>query len=908
MESVDISFGSLNVRGLKDIVKRKALFLFCKGQRSQCLFLQETHSADVDVAFWTNQWVDKILFNHGSNRSAGVAICFNRCPGEIITHRNDGDGHWLTVVLKVESQFLIITNIYGYNNDGQNKKLMEKITNVISELKVRYPTSYILVGGDWNMTPDEWVDRMPPRLCKPNCNEIIKSFTTDNNLTDVWRCLNPDVESYSWFKPNGGNKSRIDYWMVSDDILRNTLRSRITKAPLTDHCFIDLVLGPAVKEVRNKGYWKFNARLLKNEDYCVQIRELIKENEDNESFRNNMSRWEFIKFKIRQFTIKFSKKLSREKREYESNLFREINMCCSKVELNSQEKNKLMELQVKLDDLYLEKAQGAFIRSRAKWIEAGEKNSAYFSNLEKSRQLKNSITSLIINGIENKDTRSIEKEVFSFYSELYSSRYSAVDANILFDKIKNSRSCIDDSFMDICDSDFKIEELDSVISKMALNKSPGTDGLTTNFYQFFWKDVRNLVFKAIKECIEEKVLLATMKQGLITLIPKAGKDRRILDNLRPITLLNTDYKILSGVIAARLKEGISSIISETQSGFLKGRLIHNNIRLVLDLLDYNQMVQERGFILFLDFYKAFDSVEHSFILKTLDYFGFGRKFIDMIGMLYNGINSSVALGHGTCSRFEIRRGIRQGCGSSPLLFIMVAEILAILIKTSHIEGLNMMDRQIIISQLADDTTLFLKNEEQIPLALQFINQFSKASGLQLNMNKCEIMALHDYHSHSLYNIKIKKEVKYLGIIISKDKATTENMNVCNNVDKCKSILNRWLQRDVSIFGRVLLSKMDSLSRLIYPAFSLPISSRMIKKINTVNFKFIWRNRCQYIRKIDLVKNYEDGGLNAIDFDIMNGVLKLKWLKSYLTNRNSFWFTVPNMIFKKNGWDRLSPAL
>lgn len=244
--------------------------------------------------------------------------------------------------------------------------------------------------------------------------------------------------------------------------------------------------------------------------------------------------------------------------------------------------------------------------------------------MEKSRQLKNSITSLIINGIENKDARSIEKEVFSFYSELYSSRYSAVDANILFDKIKNSRSCIDDSFMDICDSDFKIEELDSVISKMALNKSPGTDGLTTNFYQFFWKDVRNLVFKAIKECIEEKVLLATMKQGLITLIPKAGKDRRILDNLRPITLLNTDYKILSGVIAARLKEGISSIISETQSGFLKGRLIHNNIRLVLDLLDYNQMVQERGFILFLDFYKAFDSVEH-FYFKDFRLFRFWKK-------------------------------------------------------------------------------------------------------------------------------------------------------------------------------------------------------------------------------------------------------------------------------------------
>ena len=504
MENVNISFGSLNVRGLKDIVKRKALFLFCKGQRSQCLFLQETHSADVDATFWTNQWGDRILFSHGSNRSGGVAICFNTCPGEIITHRADGDGHWLTVVLKIESLFLIITNIYGYNNDGQNKKLLENITNVISDLKVMYPTDYVVVGGDWNMTPDEWVDRMPPRLGKPQCNDTVKSFMTDNNLTDIWRRLNPDVKSYSWFKPNGENKSRIDYWLVSDDILRYASYTKISKAPLSDHCFIDLVLEPKMKEVRNKGYWKLNARLLQNEEYCNEIRDIIKENKNNDSIENNMGRWEFTKFKIRQFTIKFCKEFNKKKREYESNLFREISMCCSKPDLNSQEKNKLMELQVKLDELYLERAQGAFIRSRAKWIEAGEKNSSYFSNLEKSRQQRNSITGLMINGIENKDYRSIEKEVYSFYSGLYSSSYSLVDTDTLFDKIENSIPRIDDSFKDLCESDFKIDELDSVIFKMALNKSPGTDGLTANFYQFFWKDVRDLLFDALKECIDKK--------------------------------------------------------------------------------------------------------------------------------------------------------------------------------------------------------------------------------------------------------------------------------------------------------------------------------------------------------------------------------------------------------------------
>lgn len=96
----------------------------------------------------------------------------------------------------------------------------------------------------------------------------------------------------------------------------------------------------------------------------------------------------------------------------------------------------------------------------------------------------------------------------------------------------------------------------------------------------------------------------------------------------------------------------------------------------MDLLDYSDLIDD-GFILFLDFYKAFDSVEHEFILKTLHYFGFGEKFKDIIQMLYSDINSCVSLGQGTCKRFNIRRGIRQGCGSSPLLFIMVAEILSI---------------------------------------------------------------------------------------------------------------------------------------------------------------------------------------------------------------------------------------
>ena len=250
---------------------------------------------------------------------------------------------------------------------------------------------------------------------------------------------------------------------------------------------------------------------------------------------------------------------------------------------------------------------------------------------------------------------------------------------------------------------------------------------------------------------------------------------------------------------------MAQIISDTQSGFLKERSIHNNIRLVLDLLDYSDRIEDDGFILFLDFCKAVNRVEHPFILDTLQHFGFGDGFREIINMLYDDINSSVSLPFGTCSRFEVRRVICQGCPTSPLLFIMTAEILAIILKTSEdVKQLNVMGCPLIVSQLADDTTLFLKNAAQIRKALKTISSFSEASGLKLNLNKCELMAIHDQPLTSIEGIPMKKEVRYLGYTVSKDLKDREKAYFENILKKSKTILNTWLQRDLSIFGRMLI--------------------------------------------------------------------------------------------------------
>lgn len=131
--------------------------------------------------------------------------------------------------------------------------------------------------------------------------------------------------------------------------------------------------------------------------------------------------------------------------------------------------------------------------------------------------------------------------------------------------------------------------------------------------------------------------------------------------------------------------------------------------------------------------------------------------------------------------------------------------------------------------------------------------FSQASGLTLNLNKCELLSIHDSSETMLYNIPVKKEVCYLGIWVSKDSRTSNNKNIQKPIEKSRKILNNWLQRDLTLFGRSLLTKTELISRLIYPAYSLPLSIKNLKEINTFIFNFIWKNKHHYIRKADMIK-------------------------------------------------------
>ncbi len=315
----------------------------------------------------------------------------------------------------------------------------------------------------------------------------------------------------------------------------------------------------------------------------------------------------------------------------------------------------------------------------------------------------------------------------------------------------------------------------------------------------------------LKEATDNLSFPPTIKQGIITLIPKPGKDSKILANLRPITLLNTDYKIVTLVYANRLKSNLDKIIRDSQSGVMKDRSIHSIIRSVIDLLDYKHLIEDDGFILFLDFYKALDLVEHPFIFQCFKLLGFGNKFQATIESLYD---SSISLPGGTSPRFAIKHGVKQGCPISSFLVTIATEMLSIYIKNSDIAPSNVIGIPVVISQLADDTTVFMKQLTEVPKIMQAINTFSNASGLKLNLNKCELMPIHQCDLTEAYNIPIKSVVKYLGIHISKNPTERENMNVWRVITECQTKL----LRGISLLGRVFLTTMESIEMYLSSVF------------------------------------------------------------------------------------------
>lgn len=516
-----------------------------------------------------------------------------------------------------------------------------------------------------------------------------------------------------------------------------------------------------------------------------------------------------------------------------------------------------------------------------------KKNSKFFASLEKKRAESKIISRLNVNGNMVTEPKQVLREQTQYYENLYKEKQQT-DTNFNF--FDEHVPKLNANAKVKCDGLISENECEKALKEMKNQKSPGSDGLTTEFYKVFLSDIKALFVKAINYSYQTGHLSELQKQSIITLLPKSGKDTSFLQNWRPISLLNVDYKIAAKVIANRIKPHLNSIINESQTGFIKNRYIGENIRLIYEILETTEAQNLPGLVFFSDFEKAFDSVNHEYMYKCLKHFNFGDDLINWVKLFYNDVQSCVSNNGHLSDFFKIRRGVRQGCPLSPFLFIICIELLSNAVrKNEDINGIRLSGREYKTSLFADDAAFIMNGtRKSFETLISIIDNFNYVSGLRLNTSKCQVLRIGISKYTSVQHLNKRKfswssdEASCLGMTFHTNKRNIYSANLEPKIKEFEKCLQQWQHRKLTLMGKIVVIKNFALPKLIYPLSSLPNPPiDTIKRLEKIMFNFIWDGKPDKIKRDVLTRDYEQGGLKMIDIEKFILSLKVSWVKRFL---------------------------
>lgn len=402
----DVKILSMNVRGLfSNKKKRLDIFNWVKTKNPTIVCLQETHSTEEVMRTWENEWGGTAYFSNCTSKSAGVCILFrNTLDFKVNNIAIDCNGRYIVVDLSLQEQRLTLVCLYGYNTDEPQffHEIMQKITV--------FKNNSVILCGDWNFVQDKSLDTYNIVLDRHSkshdkVQELIENF----DLVDPWRICYPTEKQFTWRQHTPVKQSRIDYFLVSEDLYSVMRKTKIIPGYKTDHSATVFDFSVS-NTVRGKGYWKFNAQLLKDVEYINLVKSCITEtiNEylvsGDTSDRLNIQLscndqlfWEILKVKIRSLSISYSIKRSKENSKLAKNLEEDIQKLedCYTKNPNNYNKTLLEGKKCELEKYRENFVEGFLLRSRANWHESGEKCTNFFCSLEKKNYVNKTISELI---------------------------------------------------------------------------------------------------------------------------------------------------------------------------------------------------------------------------------------------------------------------------------------------------------------------------------------------------------------------------------------------------------------------------------------------------------------------------------------------------------------------------------
>ncbi|KAL9664501.1 hypothetical protein QQ045_019904 [Rhodiola kirilowii] len=565
--------------------------------------------------------------------------------------------------------------------------------------------------------------------------------------------------------------------------------------------------------------------------------------------------------------------------------------------------SKESQIQAELDEWFAREELLWRQRSRVDWPREGDSNTRFFHTRASQRKKKNTITK--IKGPNDRcitDEKEIGDEAVHHFESIFKSTSPKEkvewEENLSF--IHNSVSAKKINFL--C-APFTEIEIQNAVYQLGSTKAPGPDGFSALFYQEYWCVVKHEVINfSLKFLNEGSGLERGMNDTLITLIPKT-KSPITFDEFRPISLCNVAMKIITKALANRLKEVLNDCISASQSAFIPGRLITDNILIAHELINYMRS-RTKGSVGYccikLDMSKAYDRMEWDFLEEVQRRMGFPETWIEKIMCCVKSVVYRIRVNQAISESFCPERGIRQGDPLSPYLFVLCAEWLAQRIdlcqQNGELQGLKVSRNAPVISHLlfADDCILFVKADVDNIMKLKCVlKSYEAISGQQINYGKSELVVSNNVNQDlarclgSILGVKVVDSIdKYLGLPICLNGRKTAMLNFIE--DRMWKRVNGWKEKLLSVAGKEVLIKSIVQAIPVYAMSCFKMPKRIFDRWHSIISSFWWNGAkgSRYMawldkKKLQAVK--EEGGLGLRNFYLVNLALLIKQAWRIYTN-------------------------
>ena len=907
------------------------------------LLLQETH-LDQNMIEQLQQTYQKNLEIRVSphptqpRAKAGVAFVINKKlvkPDEIKTYELIPGRAMILKLRWLSSCTTTILNIYAPN---ERKKHAEFWAKIVLERRRKHIPIPDFTLGDFNVTEDA-IDRSPPKMDDEDAIAALRDVRLEWNIRDSWRHANPTERAFTYRAqtPTGRIQARLDRAYIAKDIEQYTYDWEIRETAIpTDHMMISVKYAPKSAPFVGKGRWTLPTHLVNNNKVLTRIADRgvklqqeitrIRLERIDRRIMNIQTLWESYKQDIKDIAKEELKVNHHKVNSRITTIENDIKQINNASVISDDTRAHEAFLASQLKQLKKKKMHDNSNLLKAKLSDHGEKPGGIWSAMGKEKRPRNPIHRLKIpntNPTQYERNTKRMAEIARHHHDTLQNEDIDPNANDIEQAVKmeNILNTIPRNQRLPAPQETtlsrKITE-DQINKALHLAKDGTATGLDGCPYEL-WKALRKRHDK-MSHRNEPSFNITKTLTHLFRDIQEHGVDTRTefnmgwmcplfkkkdptdIKNYRPITLLNTDYKILTKVLALQLMEHVNQMVHPDQAGFIPKRSIFDHIRLAKTILNYTEMTKEDGAIVALDQEKAYDKIKHDYLWKTMNAFNLPLPFTNTIKALYTNAYTKVAINGVLSDPFLVKRRVRQGDPLSCALFDLAIEPLACIIRNDpNFKGITIpgIERPLKIQLFADDTTLFLNKDDRLDHIQKSLHAWCEVSGARFNEEKTEIIPMGSVNHRRAVaesrkinpndesplpeGIRIAQDgeaVRVLGAWIGNavDDATPWEPIL----DTIKAKLAIWEKAHPTMNGKRLILQAVVGGRTQFLAKAQGMPESIEKAIVKIISDFTWgENEKPKIAAPNLQNAMEEGGLNMLDIKVRNEAIELMWLKAYL---------------------------